>query len=256
MTVKLERDGAVAHLILARPDRLNALTPGMMEQLAEAILALQAGDDVRAVILRGEGRAFCAGADVGTMTGFDVVAGRRRIHRAHRVIAGLANLDKPVIAAVRGASVGVGWSLVLACDLILASDNARFSLVFKKIGLAPDGGMAYFLTQYIGPLRARELMMSARTVESSEALSLGLINEVVPDGQLEERAAALAGELAESATFALAMGKRMFRGAMQPSLEEFLEFESHVQNQVLQSADHKEGAAAFREKRKPNFAGH
>lgn len=256
MTIRIERHGAVAHLVLARPERLNALTPDMMEQLGEATLALQKDAGVRAVVLRGEGRAFCAGADVGTMTGFDVVAGRARIHRAHRVIAGLANLDKPVIAAVRGATVGVGWSFAMACDLILASDNVRFGQVFKKIGLAPDGAAAYFLSQMIGTLRARELMLSARLVEAPEALALGLVNEVLPDAQLEARAAALAEELAASATFALAMGKRLFRGAVQPSLEAFLELESQVQNLVLQTDDHKEGAAAFREKRQPRFVGH
>lgn len=256
MTVRIEREGALALVTLARPERLNALTPEMMEQLADATVALQKDRDVRAVLLRGEGRAFCAGADVGTMKGLDVLSGRQRIQRAHRVIAGLANLDKPVIAAVRGATVGVGWSLALACDLILASENASFSLVFKKIGLAPDGAAAYFLTQYIGVLRARELMMTARMVPAAEAHQLGMVNEVLADAALDERALALARELAESATFALAMGKRLFRGAMQPGLEAFLDLEAHVQNVVLQSADRQEGVAAFLEKRKPRFVGH
>jgi len=256
MTVRVEREGALAIVTLARPERLNALTPGMMEQLADATVALQKDGAVRAVLLRGEGRAFCAGADVGTMQGLDVLSGRQRIQRAHRVIAGLANLDKPVIAAVRGATVGVGWSLALACDLILASENASFSLVFKKIGLAPDGAAAYFLTQYIGVLRARELMMSARMVPAAEARELGMVNEVLADDALDARALALARELADSATFALAMGKRMFRASMQPSLEAFLDLEAHVQGLVLQSDDRKEGVAAFLEKRKPNFVGH
>ena len=256
MTVRIEREGALALVTLARPERLNALTPEMMEQLAEATVALQKDGAVRAVLLRGEGRAFCAGADVGTMKGLDVLSGRQRIQRAHRVIAGLANLDKPVIAAVRGATVGVGWSLALACDLILASDTASFSLVFKKIGLAPDGAAAYFLTQYIGVLRARELMMTARMVPAAEAHQLGMVNEVLADAALDERALALSRELAESATFALAMGKRLFRGAMQPGLEAFLDLEAHVQNVVLQSADRQEGVAAFLEKRKPRFVGH
>jgi 2-(1,2-epoxy-1,2-dihydrophenyl)acetyl-CoA isomerase len=256
MTVRIEREGALALVTLARPERLNALTPEMMEQLADATVALQKDRDVRAVLLRGEGRAFCAGADVGTMKGLDVLSGRQRIQRAHRVIAGLANMDKPVIAAVRGATVGVGWSLALACDLILASENASFSLVFKKIGLAPDGAAAYFLTQYIGVLRARELMMTARMVPAAEAHQLGMVNEVLADAALDERALALARELAESATFALAMGKRLFRGAMQPGLEAFLDLEAHVQNVVLQSADRQEGVAAFLEKRKPRFVGH
>jgi 2-(1,2-epoxy-1,2-dihydrophenyl)acetyl-CoA isomerase len=256
MTIRIEREGALAIVTLARPERLNALTPEMMEQLGDAGHALQKDGSVRAVLLRGEGRAFCAGADVGTMKELDVLAGRQRIQRAHRVIANLANLDKPVVAAVRGATVGVGWSLALACDLILASENASFSMVFKKIGLAPDGAAAYFLAQYIGVLRARELMMSARMVPAAEGKQLGMVNEVLPDDQLDERALALARELAESATFALASGKRLFRGAMQPSLEAFLDLESHVQNLVLQSDDRKEGVAAFLEKRKPNFVGH
>jgi 2-(1,2-epoxy-1,2-dihydrophenyl)acetyl-CoA isomerase len=150
----------------------------------------------------------------------------------------------------------VGWSLALACDIILASENASFSLVFKRIGLAPDGAAAYFLAQYIGVLRARELMMTARMVPAAEGLQLGMVNEVLPDDRLDERALALAHELARSATFALAMGKRLFRGAMQPSLEAFLDLEAHVQNVVLQSADRQEGVAAFLEKRKPNFVGH
>jgi 2-(1,2-epoxy-1,2-dihydrophenyl)acetyl-CoA isomerase len=157
---------------------------------------------------------------------------------------------------VRGATVGVGWSLALACDLILASENASFSLVFKKIGLAPDGAAAYFLTQYIGVLRARELMMSARVVPAAEARELGMVNEVLADDALDARALALARELAESATFALAMGKRMFRAAMQPSLEAFLDLEANAQGLVLQSDDRKEGVAAFLEKRKANFVGH
>ncbi|NUZ07443.1 enoyl-CoA hydratase/isomerase family protein [Piscinibacter koreensis] len=256
MTVRVEREGALALVTLARPERLNALTPEMMEQLAEATTTLQQDRGVRAVLLCGEGRAFCAGADVGTMKGLDVLSGRQRIQRAHRVIAGLANMDKPVIAAVRGAAVGVGWSLALACDLILASENASFSLVFKKIGLAPDGAAAYFLTQYIGVLRARELMMSARRVPAAEACALGMVNEVLADDQLDARALDFARELAESATFALAMGKRMFRASMQPSLEAFLDLEAHVQGLVLQSDDRKEGVAAFLAKRKANFVGH
>lgn len=255
MTIRIERHGAVAHLVLARAERLNAVTPEMMEQLGEATLELQKDAGVRAVVLRGEGRAFCAGGDVSTMGAFNNVVGRLRLQRAHRVIIGLANLDKPVIAAVRGSTVGFGWSMAMACDMILASDNARFGQVFKKIGLAPDGGGAYFLTHLVGAQRTRELIMSARMVDATEALQLGLVTEVVPDDRLEERAAELADDLANSATFALAMAKRLLRGTVQPSLEAFLELESHVQNLALLSDDHKEGAAAFREKRKPNFVG-
>lgn len=256
MTVRLERVGGVARIVLARPERLNALTGEMKVQIAQYAHELSLDRSVRAVVLCGEGRAFCAGADVGTMTGFDMPAGRARIQSAHRAILGLAHLDKPLISAVRGATVGVGWSLALASDLIIASETARFGLVFKKVGLAPDGGAAYFLSQYMGVLRAKELMLSARLIDAAEALRLGLVNEVVGDDQLEARAMGLAEELASSATFALAMGKRLFAGAFRPSLEEFLELEAHVQNEVLQTQDHREGAAAFLEKRKPQFKGY
>ncbi len=256
MTIKTEIHGAVAHIILARPDKLNAISPEMMQNLGDAALDLQKNRDVRAVVIRGEGRAFSAGGDIGTMTGFDLVAGRLRLQRAHRAITAIANMDKPVIAAVRGPTVGVGWSVALACDLVVASETTRFGAVFKKIGLAPDGGMAFFLTHYIGVLRTRELLMSARLVEAKEALSMGLVTEIVADQELETRASALAEELAQSATFALAMGKRMLWAAVQPGLESFLDAEAHIQNLALRSDDHREGAAAFREKRQPKFVGH
>lgn len=255
MTIRLERTGAVARVILARPDALNALNGDMKNQLGDIAQELQLDNTMRCVVLSGEGRAFCAGSDIGTMTGFDVRAGRARLQQAHRFILGIANLDKPVIAAVRGATVGVGFSLALASDLVIASETARFGLVFKKVGLAPDGGMAYFLTHAIGLRRAKELMLSARLFDAEEAKTLGLVAEVVDDARLEERAMAVAEELASSATFALAMGKRMFHGAAKPSLEEFLELESHIQTEVLQTEDHKEGVAAYREKRKPVFQG-
>jgi 2-(1,2-epoxy-1,2-dihydrophenyl)acetyl-CoA isomerase len=175
---------------------------------------------------------------------------------SHRFILGFANLDKPVIAAVRGATVGVGFSLALCSDLLIASRTAKFGLVFKKVGLAPDGGIAYFLTHAIGARRAKELMLSARLFDAEEAQRLGLAAEVVDDDALDARAMALAEELAASATFALAMGKRMFHGAAKPSLEDFLELESHIQTEVLQTADHREGAIAFREKRAPQFKGY
>lgn len=255
MTVRYERDGAVARVVLDRPDRLNALNQEMKNRLIEIFRELRFDHDIRAVLLTAEGRAFCAGSDVGTMTGFDPLAGRDRIKNAHQIIMGIADLEKPVIAAVRGATVGIGWSLALACDWIIASDTAKFSQVFKKIGLAPDGGAIYFLTQYLGVLRAKELVMSARMVAAEEALRLGLVTELVPDAELDTRAFALAQDLAASATFALGMGKRMFRGAFDPPLETFLELESHVQNLVLQSRDHKEGVSAFMEKRTPGFVG-
>jgi 2-(1,2-epoxy-1,2-dihydrophenyl)acetyl-CoA isomerase len=256
MTIRLEKHGAIARVVLARPDALNALNGEMKDALGDIAHQLQLERELRCVVLAGEGRAFCSGSDIGTMTGFDVRAGRARLQQAHRFILGFANLDKPVIAAVRGATVGVGFSLALCSDLLIASRTAKFGLVFKKVGLAPDGGIAYFLTHAIGARRAKELMLSARLFDAEEAQRLGLVGEVVDDDALDARAMALAEELAGSATFALAMGKRMFHGAAKPSLEDFLELESHIQTEVLQTADHREGASAFREKRAPQFKGY
>ncbi len=255
MNIRLEIESGIAKIVLDRPERYNALTDEMKNEFLEALQAIRFDHNVRAVLLTGEGKAFCSGSDVGTMGEFDPLAGRDRIQHAHDFILALANMEKPVIAAVRGPAVGVGWSLALACDIILASDTAKFAQVFKKIGLAPDGGAIFFLTRYMGVLRAKELVMSARTIGAEEAHRLGLVTEVVPDDDLDARAMALASEMAESATFALAMAKRMFHGVTQPSLETFLELESHVQNLVLQSSDRTEGVNAYTEKRPPKFIG-
>lgn len=256
MTVRLERLRGIARIVLDRPERLNALTGEMEDRITQYCHEIALDRSVRVVVLSGEGRAFCSGADVGRMTRYDLLEGRARIQRAHQLILGLARLEKPVIAAVRGATVGIGWSLALSCDLIIAAESARFGQVFKKVGLAPDGGACYFLTQYVGVLRAKELMMSARLIDAAEARQLGLVTEVVSDDRLDARAMEWAEELAASATFALGMGKRLYAGAFRPTLEEFLELETHVQNQVLRTDDHQEGAAAFIEKRKPVFKGY
>jgi len=256
MTVKLDIVGGVARVILARPERMNAFSGEMKDELIGIARQLQLDNRIRAVLLCAEGRAFCAGGDIDTMGAADVVGARARIQHAHRVILGLATLDKPVIAAVRGPALGVGFSLALSSDLLIASTTARFGVVFKKVGLAPDGGLAYFLSQSIGARRAKELMLSARLFGAEEALALGLVAEVVEDDALDARAMVVAEELAGSATFALAMGKRLFHAAGAGSLEDFLEFETHAQTQAAQTRDHREGVAAFREKRAPVFHGH
>ncbi len=255
MTVRLDINGGVATITMDRPERLNALSNEMKVQLLEHLQRCTVDDSIRAVVMRGTGKAFCSGADVSGMSGSGVPAGRLRLRVAHQIVKAIVHLEKPVIAAVGGDATGIGWSLALASDFILASPAARFGQVFKKIGLAPDGGSVYLLTQYVGVLRAKELTMSARLVSGEEASRLGLVTELVDDDKLYERAEELARELAGSASLALAMTKRLFLATGSCDLDQFLEFESHVQNQLLQTQDHAEGIGAFLEKRRPVFKG-
>lgn len=255
MSVDLRIEGPIAKVVLNRPEKLNALSWDMRQQLNEYFTALRYDDSIRAIIVTGEGRAFCTGADIGGMARGDLRGEREKLQRgSHTYMRALHAIEKPVIAAVRGPTVGIGWSIAMGCDMVIASETARFSQIFRRIGLAPDGGAIWFLTKRIGMARAKELVFTGRFVEAAEALSLGLVNEVVPDGELMQRAEALAADLAAGPTFAFGMAKKMFNMA-NGSYDEFLDMENFVQPQLGQTADHQEGVAAFKEKRKAVFKG-
>ncbi len=255
MSVDCKLDGNIAIVTLNRPDKLNAMTDSMYARVKTLFTEFQADDKVRAVILAGAGRAFCSGSDVTSMVNTGPAAARARMQTRHAMNNAIANLEKPVVAAVRGVAAGIGFSMAMACDLILASDNAKFSQIFKKIGLVPDGGAVYFLTQRIGIARAKELVYTARMLPAQEAAEWGLINRVVPDGELDASALALAQEMAGSATFALALAKKMFQAMYVPTLETQLEQENLYQSTAKLTADHLEGVAAFTEKRAAVFKG-
>ena len=208
MSVDLIIEGPVAKIVLNRPEKLNALTHEMRAQLRDYTQQLRFDDNVRAIIVTGEGRAFCTGADVGRMQRGGLRAEREKMQGgSHQFLRTLHATEKPVIAAVRGPTVGIGWSIALACDLIVASETARFSQVFRRIGLAPDGGAIWFLTRRIGLARAKELVFTARFVEAAEALSLGLVNHVVPDGELMAKTEELAADLASRADLRVRHGE-------------------------------------------------
>ncbi|HSN38580.1 MAG TPA: enoyl-CoA hydratase [Burkholderiales bacterium] len=255
MSIRITKQNGVATVLLNRPDKLNALSAEMYHELADQFEALGKDDEVRAVVLTGAGRAFCAGGDVGSMGGYDVVAGRKRSRGHHRAIINLHNLEKPVIAAIRGPAAGVGASLTLACDLIIASETAYLLMAFKNVGIPPDGGAIYFLTQYLGVARAKELVYTARKLPAKEAREMGIVMKVVPDGDLEAEANALAQELATSATYALSLAKKLFQAMYTPTLEQLLEMEILAVCGARLTHDHQEGVAAFKEKRKPKFEG-
>lgn len=255
MNTRVTVSDGIATVLLDRADKLNALSNAMYGELTAHFEALNRDDAVRAVVLTGAGRAFCAGGDVTTMGGNDVVAGRRRSQHHHRMILALHHLEKPVVAAVRGPAAGIGVSLALACDVIVASETAYFMMAFKNVGIPPDGGAIYFLTQHLGLARAKELVYTARKLPVREALDMGLVVKVVPDEALAQEAGALAREFATSATYALTLAKRLFHSMYTPTLEQLLEMEGLAIAGARLTHDHAEGIAAFREKRKPRFEG-
>ena len=255
MSIDVSKSNGVATLLLNRPDKLNALSEEMYHGIADRCAALDADDEVRAIILTGAGRAFCAGGDVGSMGGYDVVTGRKRSQKHRRTVVNLYNVEKPVIAAVRGPAAGIGFSLALASDLIVASESAYFLAAFKNVGIPPDGGAVFFLTQYLGIARAKEIAYTARRIPAQEAREMGLVTKVVPDDKLEQEALALAQDLASSATYALRLAKRMFQSMYVPTLEMLLEMENLAVCGARLTHDHKEGVAAFREKRPARFLG-
>lgn len=255
MTIRTRIDNGVATIELDRPERLNALNHEMKESLLQALHDFAQDDAVRVVVLQGAGKAFCAGSDVSTMGDSSIAAGRQRLMLAHAIIKAIEHIEKPVIAVVSGVAVGIGWSLALASDFILASPAARFGQVFRKVGLAPDGGSVFLLAQYVGVLRAKELTMTARMIDGDEAARLGLVTELVAEEKLFARAQEIAADLAAGASLALGMTKRMFVAAAGNDLDRFLDMESHIQNQLLQTQDHQEGVDAFLNKRKPVFTG-
>ena len=255
MNVSVKTENAIATVTLDRPDKMNALSEDMYVALTRIFGELQTDDSVRAVIVTGNGKAFCSGSDVGGMRNVDMISARERMRRRHRMIQNLVNLDKPVIAAVNGACVGIGFSIALACDLVIAAESARFSQIFKRIGLVPDGGSIFFLVQHLGIARAKELVYTARMLPAQEARDWGIVTKVVSDAEVVSEAHALARELADSATYAIGLAKRMFQSMYVPTLEALLETEVMSSTIARLTDDHTEGITAFSEKRKPQFKG-
>jgi 2-(1,2-epoxy-1,2-dihydrophenyl)acetyl-CoA isomerase len=245
--------GGVAEIILNRPDKMNALTLAMREYLRDLFASIKADPAIRAVLISARGRAFCAGADVQELEGNDTRYDFDYI--TNPLVLNLHGIGKPVVCAVNGLAVGLGWSVVLGADVIIAAESARFSQVFRKIGLAPDGGAVWFLTRMMGTLAAKELVLSARTISATEAQALGLASQVVADDLLLQTARAAAADLALGPTMAFRHTKTLFEAAISPSLEDYLKLEADLQCELAKSQDHREGLKAFAEKRPPIFKG-
>ena len=260
MTVTLQRRGAVATIELDRPDAMNAWNRELGEELRTVVERTAADADVRAVVITGAGRAFSAGADLKD-AGFDLTPdGHPDVRSAlteryHPIITGIREMPKPVIAAVNGPAAGIGCSLALACDLVIAAESAYFLLAFVNIGLVPDGGSSLLIPARVGFARAAEMAMLGERVPAPKALEWGLVNRVVADDALLTEAGALADRLAAGPTRSYAGTKRQLNAWLYSRMHEQLELEASIQQEMAASGDFAEGVTAFIEKRPPRFTG-
>jgi 2-(1,2-epoxy-1,2-dihydrophenyl)acetyl-CoA isomerase len=254
------KDGVVV-LTLNRPDRLNAMSPAMLDAMLEALPRLADDSAVGVVVLTGAGRGFCAGGDVKAMAegrefGGDTLEDKASALRAcMEVSRWLHEMPKPTIAMVRGAAAGAGLSLAMACDMRIAGDSARFAPAFARVGYSGDFGGSWFLTQLVGTAKARELYYTAEILGADQALALGLVNRVVPDAALKDETMALARRMAAGPRVALRYMKRNMNAAEAGTLKDLLDLEAWHHTRCGMTEDHREAARAFVDKREPVFRG-
>ncbi|MBF9072124.1 enoyl-CoA hydratase/isomerase family protein [Streptacidiphilus fuscans] len=260
----VESAGAVRRLTLNRPDALNAITATMRERLIAELEAASADPAVRVVVLTGAGRAFCSGADLsggaggaGGSTGERVAGGVARMLRrgVQRMVAAVLDCEKPVLCALNGVAAGVGAQLALACDLVVAAENASLLQVFARRGLVPDGGAAYLLARLVGPQRAKELLFFGDKVRATEAERLGLVNRVVPAEELEKTVTEWAERLAAGPTRAFALTKALVNASLDADRATAFAAEAVAQEINMTTADAQEGVRAFVERRDARFEG-
>jgi 2-(1,2-epoxy-1,2-dihydrophenyl)acetyl-CoA isomerase len=259
-TVNTRRDGDAVTIELNRPEALNAWNAQFGADLLAALRGAAADESIRAVVITGGGRAFSSGADLKDISTETTPDGRPDVYktlteRYHPIMLAIREMPKPVVASVNGPAVGIGCSLALCCDLILAAQSAYFLLAFVNIGLVPDGGSSLFVPSRVGVARASDLMMLGERLPAERALQWGLINQVTPDEQLAERTAALAARLASGPTRSYAGAKRLLNNRLYARIDEQLELEAQLQQEMVGSDDFIEGATAFVQKRAPQFKG-
>lgn len=260
-TIGYEKTDGVAEISLARPKVMNAFNGRMHEEIYAAFEDAGSDAGVRAVLLRGEGRGFSAGADLGEVVehggedGDQPDLGEYLRGTYSRLVTKIVGLEKPVVAALHGPVYGAGLGIALACDLRVAEENARFSVAFVKIGLMPDAGLTYFLPRMVGLGRALEMSMLGDEFDAGEAHRIGLVSRVLPEGSAADEGRALADRLSKLPTRALAEMKAALHESFDADLPQTLEREAEGQTSCGYTADHREGVAAFFGKRKPTFTG-
>jgi 2-(1,2-epoxy-1,2-dihydrophenyl)acetyl-CoA isomerase len=256
-----EYENHVAKITLNNPEALNALSDVMVQELKDAVDVVNGTRDVSVVVITGAGKAFSAGGNIKAMQ--DRIESGMTYHERQEVmrrrvgdaVRKIRSIRQPVIAAVNGASAGAGCALVLLCDIRVASEKAKFSLPFAKLGLSLDWGSAYTLPRLVGTARAIEFVSTCRLIDSKSALEMGLVNRVVPHDSLMEEVDRLCAEISKNAPFAVALSKASIRKGSESSLDLILEDEAYIQAMCQLSEDHQEGVIAFLEKRGPVFKG-
>jgi 2-(1,2-epoxy-1,2-dihydrophenyl)acetyl-CoA isomerase len=254
--LRVEIADAIATLTLDRPDALNSLTVPLKESLLGAFRDVERDPAVRVVILTGAGRAFCAGQDLRERMEPDAAPLATELRdRYNPIIVAMRRLEKPIIGGINGVAAGAGASLAFACDIRIAAEGATFLVAFGRVGLIPDSGATWLLPRLVGSAKAAEMALTTDPLSAADAERFGLVARVVPADSLATEARALAVRLAAGAPRALALTKRALARAEESSLDEALEYEAYLQGMAGATADHREGVAAFVEKRPPRFRG-
>lgn len=255
--IAIERDGGVGWIRINRPERLNALSGSMREQLDGALRQLDGDDDIRCVIITGAGRAFSTGGDIAIMAELLDTGGKEQLAELVRagaqVVRTIDAMRKPVIAAINGPAAGAGACLALACDLRVASESASIGFTFMRVGLHPDWGGSYFLPRLVGPALAAEIILTGGMISAERAERMGLVNRVVPAAELEPVARGLAGQIAAAPENVVSAARQVLRRSLCATLDEVLELELQAQLAAFDSPNFREGITAFLAKRAPRF---
>ena len=256
-SIELKTENQIAFITLNRPEVFNSFNQEMAYLMQDTLDICAKDDNVRAIVITGYGKAFCAGQDIGEITNPELNPGFRKILDDHYnpIIKKIRSIEKPIIGAINGVAAGAGANIALACDIVLASENASFIQAFSKIGLIPDSAGTFFLPRLIGIQKATALMMLGDKVSAIDALNMGMIYKIFPAGLFEEEVLAVATILANMPTKALGLTKRLMNNSLTNNLEQQLQLESDLQIEASSTNDYSEGVSAFVEKRKPVFKG-
>jgi 2-(1,2-epoxy-1,2-dihydrophenyl)acetyl-CoA isomerase len=254
--LKFETNNGVATITLNRPEVYNALNDEIKIELQDAFKAVTKDESVRVVVLTGEGKAFCSGQDLKTGAGQGKRSFLKSLRKGYNpLILAMRNLPKPIICKLNGVAAGAGCSIVLACDIIVAAEEASLIEIFINIGLVPDSGSSYFLPRMVGMAKAFELCSTGKKISAKEAFELGLVNKVVKNEELNETVKGYTDYFAMAPTRSIGLIKKMLNKSSTSTLEEMLEYEAYLQEIAGSTHDHEEGVKAFLEKRKPSFLG-